>query len=52
MGQADTVPPRGDLSMKIIVFVAITLAVLAGLPSSAGVFDARTFWEQQKQFGR
>jgi hypothetical protein len=38
--------------MKIIVFSAIALQLLAGLPSAAGTFDTRTFWEQQKQFGR
>jgi hypothetical protein len=38
--------------MKIIVFSAIALQLLAGLPSGAGTFDTRTFWEQQKQFGR
>jgi hypothetical protein len=50
MGQAYTM--LGDAVMKIIVVVAIALPVLAGLPSAAGPFDTRTFWEQQKQFGR
>jgi hypothetical protein len=44
--------PSGDAVMKVIVFVAIALSALAGLPSAAGTFDTRTFWEQQKQFDR
>jgi len=40
-------PPQRRQAMKSIIFVLITLSVLASIAGSASAFDAKTFYEQQ-----